>query len=130
MPSVKYLKEYHPTYDPWKYPERHEYTLHPSWPRLPSTVVSTYTRGDYGYQEQISDLNEVAEKFGYQNFCDTILHLHFDEKSGLLYSEPAAEPCPCAPLNEKLFGDVPEDKMIIYQSVPTLCFGLRCGTLQ
>ena len=125
LPSDPYQKEYFPSYDPWKYPERHVYTVRAEWPKPACTVVSTYIVNGAGYQEQIRNLNEVAEKFGYHDFCDTILHLHFDEASGLLYSEPAAEPCPYEPLKEKLFGDVPEWAMGIYSTHAVFDFGLK-----
>lgn len=125
LPSDPYQKEYYPTYNPWKYPERHDYTVRAEWPKPACTVVSTYVVNGAGYQEQIRNLNEVAEKFGYHDFCDTILHLHFDEASGLLYSEPAAEPCPYEPLKEKLLGDVPEWAEGIYSTHAVFDFGLR-----
>ena len=125
LPSDPYLKEYFPSYDPWKYPERHDYTVRAEWPKPACTVVSTYIVNGAGYQEQIRNLNEVAEKFGYHDFCDTILHLHFDEASGLLYSEPAAEPCPYEPLKEKLFGDVPDWAKGIYSTHAVFDFGLK-----
>lgn len=125
MPSDPYKTEYYPSYNPWRFPERHQYRLQPGWPKPASMIVSTYiVKGD-GYQEQVRNLNEVAEKFGYHDFCDTILHLHFNEKTGLLYSEPAAEPCFCDNLNEQLLAGVPKTYMDYFNLLPSMLFGLR-----
>lgn len=125
LPSDPYLHEYSPAYDPWKFPDRHRYAVEATWPTLLWTLVSVYSREGADYKKDMRDLNEVAEKFGYHNFCDTILHLHFDEASGMLYSNPAVEPCPCENLREKLFGDVPEWAKDVYSARATFRFGLR-----
>ena len=120
LPSDPYQKEYSP-----KYPERHQYTVRAEWPMPPWVHHSTHSVENSDYQTDIRDLDEVAEKFGYHNFCDTILHLHYNETTGLVYSDPAAEPYPCGPLKEKLFGDVPEWAKGIYSTHAVLDFGLK-----
>lgn len=130
LPSDPYLHEYSPAYNPWKFPERHQYTVLAKWPRPPWMHVSTYSKADSDYQNDIRDLDEVAEQFGYHNFCDTVLHLRHNEATGKLYSEPAAEPCPCEPLKEKLLGDIPEWGVDLYNTKAVLMFGLRAFQIQ
>ena len=108
MPSDPFMKEFYPTYDPWKFPERHRHRLLPEWPMPPWVYHSTHSVENSGYQTDIRDLDEVAEKFGYHNFCDTILHLHYNETTGLVYSNPAAEPGPWEPFREKLLEKTPK----------------------
>lgn len=125
LPSDPFVKEYYPTYDPWKFLDRHGYTVSAEWPKPAWVGISTYSRADSDYEKDICDLNEVAEKFGYHNFCDTVLHLHYNEATGFLYSEPAAEPCPCAPLEEKLFAGATKSEKSIYNTDVTFQFRLR-----
>lgn len=124
LPSDPFVKEYSKTYDPWKFIDRRTYSLNEKWPEPAWIYISTYSRDDSDCQQDIRDLNEVAEKFGYHDFCDTVLHLHYNEETGFLYSDPAEEPCPCSQLKKKLFAGATKSEILQYEMDLRLKFGL------
>lgn len=102
IPSNHASSIFEPSYSAWKYPDRHRYTLQPFWPQPTLRFSGTDLIPGYDYEATMRDLDEVAENFGYHNYCNTILHVHYDEVSGVFYNDPEIEPQPWQPLRDKV----------------------------
>lgn len=97
-------------YNPWWRHPRHRYPVSTWWPNPGDALEASKIDLIPGYDiaAAIRETDEIAEKYGYQDYCRSILNFRQDPDTGTYYIAKTIQRPPCDNPREQMMVGIPE----------------------
>lgn len=97
-------------YNPWWRHPRHRYPVSTWWPNPGDALNASHIDLIPGYDmaAAIRETDEIAEKYGYQDYCRSILNFRQDPNTGTYYIAKTIQRPPCDNPREQMKIGMPE----------------------
>lgn len=97
-------------YTPWGRLVRHRYPVSTWWPNPGDALDVSHIDLIPGYDmaAAIRETDEIAEKYGYQDYCRSILNFRQDPDTGTYYIAKTIQRPPCDNPREQMMVGIPE----------------------